>query len=143
MHRWLFGAVSRATLNNDMKLDGIVRKRRIIALFVALTVVLSTPATVLAASGTTNTRYFITSTGAIWRGAMGARHIFADGFTADLNEVQLRVAKLFGLKPIEVKKFNILADSQAVESVSPTPQITPTQSVPWGVRAMLGNEKLV
>lgn len=117
-------------------------KPRVIAVFIAFSVLLASPVSVLAASGGTDTRYFVPSTRTFWRNAMGARHVFEDGFTADLSDFQLRVAKFAGLRPIPVKKFYILADTQTAESVSPTPQTTPTQSVSWGVRAMLGDEKL-
>lgn len=118
-------------------------KSRVVAVFIAFSLLLASPASALAASTGSNARYFVPSTRAFWRNAMGARHVFEDGFTADLSDFQLRIAKFAGLRPIPVKKFNILADVQTVESVSPTPQTTPSESVPWGVRAMLNDEKLM
>ncbi len=120
----------------------IMSKPRVVAVFIAFSLLVSAPASALAASTGTDSRYFIPSTRTFWRNAMGARHVFEDGFTADLSDLQLRIAKFAGLGPVPVKKFYILADTQAVDSVSPTPQMVPTQSVPWGVRAMLNDETL-
>ncbi len=142
MHSWLFTAPQCAILNANMNHARSMLKPKIVAVFIAFTMLLASPASVVAASSTTSARYYVPSTRSFWRNAMGARHVFEDGFTADLSDFQLRIAKFAGLRPILVKKFNILADVQAVESVSPTPQTTPTQSVPWGVRAMLNDEKL-
>jgi subtilisin family serine protease len=124
-----------------MKPVSLMQKSRVFAAFVVFSVMLGTPFAALAATTTTSTRYFMPNTSAVWRNVMGARHVFDDGFTADLSAFQLRVAKFAGLKPIPVKNFNILADDVA-PSVSPTPQVTPTQSVPWGVRAMLNDDTL-
>lgn len=117
-------------------------KPRVVAAFIAFSLLLTSPASALAASAGSNARYFVPSTRTFWRNAMGARHVFEDGFTTDLSDFQLRIARFAGLRPVLVKKFNILADVQAVESVSPTPQTAPTEGVPWGVRAMLNDEKL-
>ena len=115
-------------------------KRTISALFLSFMLVALAPTTALAASKSTNSRYFVASTRSFWRNAMGARHVFEDGFTADLSDLQVKIAKLAGLKPVAVKKFNILAET--TESASPTPQMTPSQSVSWGVRAMLDDTEL-
>ncbi len=120
----------------------IILKPRVVAVFIAFSLLLAAPASALATPSPTSERYFVPSTRAFWRNTMGARHIFEDGFTANLSDFQLRIIKFAGLKPILVKKFNILADAQAVESVSPTPQTAPTQSVPWGIRVMLNDDTL-
>jgi len=125
-----------------MNVASAILKPRIIAAFIAFSMVAGMPASALAVSGTSGDRYFIPSTRAFWRNTMGARHVFEDGFTADLSDFQLRVAKFAGLRPIPVKKFNILEDALVKESVSPTPLTTPSVSVPWGVRMMLNDESL-
>lgn len=119
-------------------------KSTIVAVFLAFSLLLATPVAAFAASSGSSSRYLVQTTSLFWRNALGARHVFSDGFTADLNDLQLRLAKFAGLKPIPVKKFNILADDQATPTatISPTPQNLPSQSVPWGVRAMLGNSTL-
>ncbi|MCC6934778.1 MAG: S8 family serine peptidase [Candidatus Yanofskybacteria bacterium] len=108
-------------------------KRSYIALFLAFSVLFGTPAAAYAASSGTESRYFVPTTKSFWKGALKARHIFEDGFTADLSDFQIRLARLAGIKPIAVKKFNILADAAA----TPTPQPTPAETVSWGVRAMI------
>ncbi len=110
------------------------------AFFLAFCLLVLAPTTALAASSAPSARYYMATNRSFWRSAMDARHVFSDGFTADLSDIQLRIARLAGLKPILVKKFYILAD--AVESVSPTPQTTPTQGVSWSIQEMLGESDL-
>jgi len=114
---------------------------RTTAFLLVFSLLVLTPTSVLAASNSSSSRYFVSTNRAFWRNAMSARHVFPDGFTADLSDLQMRIAKIAGLKPIAVKKFYILAE--VAQSVSPTPQITPMQSVSWGVRAMLGDNEAV
>ncbi len=119
-------------------------KTSITAVFLAFSLFLATPATVFAASTTSVNRYFIPTTRAIWRTAFSARHVFSDGFTANLSDLQVRLARFAGFKPIPVKRFNILEDLEDVSIAAPTeptPQTVPSQSVPWSVRAMLGDAK--
>jgi subtilisin len=117
-------------------------KHPFIASFLAFALFLTTPASAFAASSGSLNRYFVPSTRSFWRNAFAARHVFSDGFTADLSDLQLRLAKFAGLKPIAVKKFNILEDESTSPSVSPEPTVIPSQGVSWGVRAMLGNDTL-
>lgn len=117
-------------------------KHPIVASFLAFSLFLATPLTALASSGASDGRYFVPTTRSIWRNAFGARHVFEDGFTANMSDLQLRIAKFAGLKPVAVKKFNILEEQQEVSEVSPTPQASPSQSVSWSVRAMLGDDTL-
>jgi subtilisin len=84
-------------------------------------------------------RYFVQTTKSFWRNALGARNTFDGGFTADLSDLQLRLAKIAGLKPIAVKKFTIL---ETQTSPTPTPQPTPTTSAAWGVKYILGSQEL-
>lgn len=115
-------------------------KRPLIAFLLAFSVIVGTPAAALAASSGTDSRYFVPTTKAFWRSAFKARHVFEDGFTADLSDLQIRLARLAGIKPIPVKKFNILVDDAAV--ATPTPQATPAQSVAWGVHAVVRDGSL-
>ena len=85
-------------------------------------------------SSTGANRFFIQSTNAIWRGPLGARNVFADGFTADLSGSQLWLAKLMGLKVYPVKRLNILPDT-----VVATPRPAPTHQIPWGVLMLQGD----
>lgn len=120
-------------------------KHPIVASFLAFSLFFATPLTALAASSDSHSRYFVPTTRSIWRSAFSARHVFEDGFTADMSDLQLRIAKFAGLKPVAVKKFNILEEQQEAldaSDASPTPQVSPSQSVSWGVRAMLGDDTL-
>lgn len=115
--------------------------RRQFALFLAFSLIFTYPMGVFAASDGSSSRYFMETTHVFWRNAMGARHVFPNGFTADLSDLQLGIARLAGLKPIPVKTFSVLSESSTT-SVTPTPQTAPSQSVSWGVRVMLNNPEL-
>lgn len=118
-------------------------KSTIVASFLAFSLFFA-PVTAMAASGpsTGDSRYFVQSTKSFWRNALGVRNVFDTGFTADLSDLQFKLAKLAGLRPIPVKKFNILAAAApvAVPSSSPTPVDAPAKPVPWGVRYILQAE---
>lgn len=81
-----------------------------------------------------STRYYLPTTKSFWRNALGARNVFPTGFTADLSDFQVKLARLAGIKAIPVKKFTILSDSTASAS--------PGAPVPWGVGLMLDRDNL-
>ncbi len=93
-----------------------------------------------------DTRYFVKSTSGWWKKSFGVRHNFDNGFTADLTDFQLRVAKIFGIEVEPVKKLNILSDLAAQASlVKPTlvPQRqVPSDKISWGVKALYDNQLL-
>src|SRR3989344_7057224 len=65
----------------------------------------------VAQGATDDTRYLIKSNSGFWKKSFGVRHEFKDGFTSDLTEWQLRVAKVFGVNVIPVQKLFILAET--------------------------------
>lgn len=92
-----------------------------------------------AGEGGNDTRYFIPSTKSFWKNTFGVRNMFDDGFTTDLSDWQLRLAKIAGLKVIPVKKFTILPaiqDPQQSGIGSPDQRMEPTDHVPWGVQEL-------
>ncbi len=116
-------------------------KPSFIAAFLAF-VVVATPlgAQAASASSTGGSRYFIQSTKSFWKSAFSARHTFADGFTADLSDLQVRIARFAGLRPISVKTFNILTDATSPSpTASASPQPTPAESIGWGQEVVLGS----
>lgn len=93
-----------------------------------------------------NTRYFVKSTSGLWKKSFGARHNFDNGFTADLSDFQLRVAKIFGVEVEPVRKLNVLPDlSQALitSGKMQVQRIKPTEQVPWGIQALYNNPLLI
>ena len=65
------------------------------SLFIGLFALLLLPLTsVLAAE---QTRYLVHSNSQFWKNAFNARHEFKDGFTANLNDWQIRFAKILGV----------------------------------------------
>src|SRR3990167_10616898 len=92
-----------------------------------------------------DTRYFVKSTSGWWKKSFGVRHSFDNGFTADLSDFQLRVAKIFGVEVEPVKKLNVLPDLSQAPITSGKVQakrIKPAEQVPWGVKAVYNNPLL-
>ncbi len=68
-----------------------------------------------------DTRYFVKSTSGWWKKSFGVRHYFDNGFTTDLSDSQLWLAKFFGVAVEPVKKLNVLPDlAQALPILSAT-----------------------
>ncbi len=108
-------------------------------------------------AATADTRYFVKSMSGWWKKSFGVRHNFDNGFTADLSDSQLWVAKFFGVAVEPVKKLNVLADlSQAPLTTGiPVPTSLPAQTgktqskrakpaeqIPWGIKAVYNNSLL-
>ena len=100
-----------------------------------------------------DTRYLVKSSSGFWKKSFGVRHEFKEGFTTDLTDWQLRVAKVFGVEVVPVHKLYILPESPVVQTgqansndttgkrplPSPTRPI-PSDSLPWGIRAMYNSD---
>lgn len=104
----------------------------------------------VALGATDDTRYLVRSQSGFWKKSFGVRHEFVEGFTTDLNDWQLRVARVFGVEVLPVKKLFILP-SEAVAKDSPpieplrrptaAPKRTlPSDQLPWGIKAVYGND---
>ena len=65
----------------------------------------------VAHGATDDTRYLVKSNSGFWKKSFNVRHEFKDGFTADLTDWQFRVAKVFGVEVIPVKKLFILPEA--------------------------------
>lgn len=107
---------------------------------------------------TDDTRYLVKSNSGFWKKSFGVRHEFKDGFTADLSDWQLRVAKVFGVETVSVKKLYILPETPVTPeneeidstikgrpkpSPSPSARPTPSDQLPWGIEAIYGNDPLL
>ena len=53
-------------------------------------------------------RYFVKSTKAFWKNALGVRHSFDSGFSTELSDFQVRFARIFGAEIEPVKVLQIL-----------------------------------
>ncbi|MDP3697775.1 MAG: S8 family peptidase [Candidatus Taylorbacteria bacterium] len=115
----------------------------------------------VAYGATDDTRYLVKSGSGFWKKSFGVRHQFDEGFTTDLTDWQLRVAKVFGVEIVPVKKLYVLPELTTTESVGnsdvsgngpsgrkptpePSPSVRPTPSdqLPWGIEAVYGNDPL-
>lgn len=109
-----------------------------------------------------NSRFFVKSTSNFWKNSLGVRHSFEGGFTADLSDFQLGLARLFRLDIEQVSVLHVLPDAtlptvspQAVSenmtqqaniffqntTVSPTPAPQPTLSPTPIQRKAIRNKK--
>jgi subtilisin len=92
-----------------------------------------------------DTRYFVKSTSGWWKKSFGVRHNFDNGFTADLSDFQLKVAKVFGVEIEPVKKLNVLPDLSQAPITSGRVQakrIKPTEPIPWGIKTVYNDSFL-
>lgn len=86
-----------------------------------------------------DTRYFVKSTSGWWKKSFGVRHNFDNGFTSDLTDFQLRLAKVFGVEVEPVKKLNILPDLSQAPVTSGRIQAKrtkPSEQIPWGIKTV-------
>lgn len=93
-----------------------------------------------------DTRYFVKSTSGWWKKSFGVRHNFEHGFTADLTDFQLRLAKVFNVEVEPVKKLNVLPDLSQIPVVSGRVQakrIKPSEQVPWGIKTTYNDSFLL
>lgn len=94
-----------------------------------------------------DTRYFVKSTSGWWKKSFGVRHNFDSGFTADLTDFQLRLAKIFGVEVEPVKKLNVLPDLSQAPITSgkvrvQVQRVKPTEQVPWGIKTIYNDPLL-
>src|SRR3989344_346319 len=91
-----------------------LRKLYFIALFSLL---LAPFAQVKAVDGT---RYLVKSNSQFWKKTFNARHDFKDGFTADLNDWQIRFGKILGVSIESVGILQVLPAGPASEIALPS-----------------------
>jgi len=112
---------------------------------------------------TDDTRYLVKSNSGFWKKSFTVRHEFSEGFTTDLSDWQLRVAKVFGVEVIPVKKLFILPEAGVTGEVnaepkdkdnntiiegrrpspSPSARLVPSAQLPWGIKTVYGNNPLL
>ena len=99
-------------------------------------------------------RYFIKTNNSFWHKSFGVRHVFENGFTADLSGIQVALSKLFGLEVVPVELLHILPESvinhpeageplaksekPAGKPVEPV-RVVPTDQTPWGIETIYNN----
>lgn len=120
---------------------------KILACLLAFFIVFLTITGTAQAKNTEAGRYFIKTTAAIWKNSFGVRNTFAHGFTADLTDWQLRLAKIFGIEVEKVPRMYVLpaeaADDVAAVSGKPAQaRPTPSAQISWGVQLMYNNASL-
>lgn len=72
-------------------------------------------------------RYLVKSTKGFWKNAFGVRHMFDNGFSSDLSDFQVRLAKMFGVSIEPVVVLQILPEELAA---SPSPGAAVNDIVP-------------
>lgn len=104
----------------------------------------------LAADGS---RYFVKTNSQFWKNAFNARHEFKDGFTADLNDWQIKFGRLLGIdiEPVvllqvlpaeEIKEIVPVKSGEAgakqfdrarINGNKSATRVLPSDQTPWGV----------
>lgn len=81
-------------------------------------------------------RYLVKSKSQFLRNAFNARHVFDAGFTADLNDWQLRLARVLGVETESVKVLQILPSEvvEASETAKPKTRLEPSEQINWGLK---------
>jgi subtilisin len=144
----------------------ISKKLAFCTLFVGFLVIIPT-----SFASADNGRYFVHSTKNFVKSILPVRHVFSNGFTADLSDFQVRLVKLMGLQIEPVTVYQILNTSNIstdIKTVSPTPvppvlgpaensKVTltpspesnlksfrpaPTDQVPWGIQAIYNDSNI-
>ncbi|MDO8495504.1 MAG: S8 family serine peptidase [bacterium] len=115
------------------------KKLLILGIFVAMV------APAFLANAADGNRYLVKSTGQFWKNAFNARNEFKHGFTADLNDWQLRFAKLLGVEVEQVKVLQVLPE-EIKETVSgketKNTRLVPADQTPWGIETVYGDSKI-
>lgn len=127
----------------------ITNKSRKIAYLLVFCLVFGVSGFVYGASD--DTRYLVKSHSAFWKKSFGIRHQFEEGFTVDLSDWQLKIARVFGVEVIPVKKLYILPESLAEDDanvskgkpVQPSARPIPSDQLTWGIKAVYGNNPLL
>ena len=91
-------------------------------------------AAVSAFAANEDNRYLVKSTSNFWKKSFTVRHNFDSGFTADLSDFQLRLAKIFGVELEPVRKVYILPAAEAAAAKPAVKRAVPSERVPWGVK---------
>lgn len=92
-----------------------------------------------------DTRYLVKSNAGFWKKSFGVRHNFESGFTSDLSDFQLKLAKIFGVEVEPVKKLNILPaeiEENAPKGKPTMPRPSPLENIPWGVKTIYNDPLL-
>lgn len=104
-------------------------------------------------------RYLVKSNSQFWKNAFNSRHEFKNGFTADLNDWQVRLSKLLGvevepvtvLQVLPVEEVRGVRDQKEPKDFSSTnarakaPKVTrllPSDQTPWGVEYVYNDPAL-
>lgn len=87
-------------------------------------------------SAAEDNRYLVKTNSQFWKKSFQVRHTFDDGFTANLSDFQLRLAKVFGIEVQPVRKLSVLA---LFKKSTPVRAKTPEEQLPWGVRMIYGS----
>jgi subtilisin len=100
---------------------------------------------VFIANAADGNRYLVKSSGQFWKNAFNARHEFKGGFSADLNDWQLRFAKLLGVEVEPIAVLQVLPE-EVKETVSgsgaKTTRLVPSDQTPWGIEVIYGDSNI-
>lgn len=109
-------------------------------LFLGLFVAFAAPLAISAAEGN---RYLVKSDSQFWKNAFNSRNEFSNGFTADLNDWQVKFGKLLGVELEPVAVLQVLPeevrDFGKAKVSGKTNRYLPNDQTPWGVEYVYNN----
>ncbi|MDP3731317.1 MAG: S8 family peptidase [bacterium] len=92
------------------------------------------------------TRYLVKSNSQFWKKSFNARHDFKEGFTADLNDWQVRFGKIFGVTIEPVGILQVLPALPEETVKAPKNNIktrsVPTDQTPWGIEEVYSDKDI-
>jgi len=93
------------------------------------------------------TRYLVKSNSQFWKKSFNARHDFKDGFTADLNDWQVRFGKILGvsIEPVGILQVLPAAPEEIVKARKNNVKIrpVPNDQTPWGIESVYNNKEII
>lgn len=114
------------------------------AYFIGFLALLFMPLTSVGAAE--STRFLVKSNSQFWRNAFNARHEFKDGFTANLNDWQLRFAKILGVavEPVGILQVLPAAPEEEIKAPKTGAKIRPVPSdqISWSIEMIYGSSEL-
>lgn len=123
----------------------ITKKLLILAIFAAL----AAPVFSAYAAGG---RYLVKSNSQFWKNAFNSRNEFKHGFTADLNDWQMRFAKLLGVEIEPVTILQVLPEDVMVteefnasgkNTRTAVARVLPADQTPWGIEYTYGDKNII
>ncbi len=121
-------------------------------------------ATVLGTQAANEKRYLVKSDSAFWKNTFNSRHVFDKGFSANLSDWQLRLAKVFNVEVEPIQILQVLPEKVGMPNFGPSldipgisksgrgkpikpsapskERVKPNDQTPWGIEEIYGDSEI-